>query len=78
MKFWVVRQLFDLKEVVASARVLEVYLTRMLTAIRLELDPILEVGKGDFDRSLPVNQRNSPVSVMAEFMVIVWVAPPPE
>ena len=72
------RQLFDLKKVDASARVLEVYLTRMLTATCFNVDSVSEMGRKDFERSLPVNQRISATSVMAEFMVIVWTAPPPE
>jgi len=45
---WVVRRLFDSRKAGASARVLEGYLTRMLAAICVELDSILEMGKRGF------------------------------
>jgi len=70
----VVRELFDPRKAVASARVLEGYLTRMLTATCFDLDLVLEVKFRGSDVALPVNQVKVAVSVIAELIVIVVLA----
>ena len=68
------RELFDPRKAVASARVLEGYLTRMLAATCFDLSLVLEVKCRCSDVALPVNQVKVAVSVIAELIVIVVLA----